>query len=195
MDYYDIDTILAEDQDVPCIFASDVIKLGHLNPLVSRKEIRKGTKISLPFWLVKELKSKGYITTETPKMFTESYRQALTADSTVVNLHDWNPYFFQFGMEFTKLVSVDNEEAIQMATSLLTAFGERYRRVMDISQNAMEEDTSTLTRNLDMLERKLFEAGHVADKEFSTWQRRNLDQIKMAVSMEVASGKKRKRGN
>lgn len=83
---------------------------------------------------------------------------------------------------------------------------------MDISQNAMEEDTSTLTRNLDMLERKLFEAGHVADKEFSTWQRRrfafsycaknfvviisySLDQIKMAVSMEVASGKKRKRGN
>lgn len=48
----------------------------------------------------------------------------------------------------------------------------RYTRVMDMSQNAVDEDTSMLTGGLDALERRLFAAGHRADKEYTKWLRR-----------------------
>lgn len=43
---------------------------------------------------------------------------------------------------------------------------------MDMSQNAVDEDTSQLTGGLDALERRLFSAGHRADKEYTKWKRR-----------------------
>lgn len=41
-----------------------------------------------------------------------------------------------------------------------------------MSQNAVDEDTSLYTSGLDALERRLFEAGHRADKEYTKWLRR-----------------------
>mmetsp|Transcript_143196 Transcript_143196/g.202499 ORF Transcript_143196/g.202499 Transcript_143196/m.202499 type:complete len:95 (+) Transcript_143196:1-285(+) len=76
---------------------------------------------------------------------------------------------------------------------LLDAFGARYTLVMDMSQNALDEDTSGLTGGLDALERRLFNAGHKADKEYTKWKRRGLDKINVAVSVEAAT-RKRKRG-
>ena len=48
----------------------------------------------------------------------------------------------------------------------------RYTEVMDMSQNAVDEDTSKYTRKLDAMELKLFRTGHIADKEFTKWKRR-----------------------
>lgn len=73
------------------------------------------------------------------------YRQTLKADAKVPNLFEWNEFFFEFGMEYSKLRR-DGE----MAELLVDAFGSRYTRVMDLSQNAVDEDMSELTRNLDV---------------------------------------------
>ena len=32
MSYYDIDDIMAEEQNVPCVLKNDIIKLGHFDP-------------------------------------------------------------------------------------------------------------------------------------------------------------------
>lgn len=57
--------------------------------------------------------------------YTLPYRQSLTADAAVVNLYDWNPFYFDFGMMFVKLVAESDEEARPVSQSLLDAFGER----------------------------------------------------------------------
>ena len=58
---------------------------------------------------------------------------------------------------------------------------------MDMSQNAVNEDTTALTRNLDMLERKLFTAGNGADKAFNAWRRRRY-VLPPPRTVRVASG-------
>ena len=59
--------------------------------------------------------------------------------------------------------------------------------MMDMSQNAVNEDTTALTRNLDMLERKLFTAGNGADKAFNAWRRRRY-VLPPPRTVRVASG-------
>jgi ElaB/YqjD/DUF883 family membrane-anchored ribosome-binding protein len=70
-----------------------------------------------------------------------------------------------------------------------------YRKVMDMSQNAVDEDTTDLTKKLDNLERRLFASGHVADKEFTKWRRRKLDKITEAISVQVSRKRKRPGAN
>jgi len=196
--YYDIDAILAEEQSVPCVVQHDIAKLGHFNPNGQQQgDLAAGTELGMPLWLVRTmLTAKGTLLKATcPKIFTDPYRQALEADSAVVNLFDWNPYYFDFGMEFVNMMAKSSKDAdytIDVANSLFEAFSERYRRLMDMSQNAVNEDTTALTRNLDMLERKLFTAGNGADKAFNAWRRRRHDLITTAVSVDAAT-RKRKR--
>lgn len=193
MSYYDIDDIMAEEQAVPCQFQNNIIKLGHFDPHGTNPDLVKGSKMKLPLWMTKHLKEKKFVEVSFPKVYTLSYRQALTADSTVINLFDWNPFYFDFGMSFVKLVAASDEDARPVSQALLDAFGERYRRVMDYSQNAVDEDTTELTKNLDTLERKLFEAGNIADKEFTKWRRRRLMKISTATAIDAAARKRQRR--
>lgn len=193
MSYFDIDDIMAEEQGVPCQIKTNILKLGHFDSDSANPDLQAGAKLKLPLWLTAQLLPRSFVEIKFPLVYTLPYRQSLTADSTVVNLHDWNPFYFDFGMAFVKLVAQSDEEARPVAQSLLEAFGERYRRVMDYSQNAVDEDTSELTKRLDALERKLFAAGHVADKEFTKWRRRRLVKITTAVAVDAASRKKQRR--
>ena len=63
--------------------------------------------MNMPLWLTKHLKEKKFVEVSFPKVYTLSYRQALTADATVINLFDWNPFYFDFGMAFVKLVAAE----------------------------------------------------------------------------------------
>ncbi|XP_018431137.1 PREDICTED: DNA replication complex GINS protein PSF3 [Nanorana parkeri] len=66
----------------------------------------------------------------------------------------------------------------------------RFRRIMDSSQNAYNEDTSGLVARLDELERALFRAGQRGLNTFQNWERGQAGQI--TASSLVQSYKKRK---
>lgn len=76
-----------------------------------------------------------------------------------------------------------------MSPSSQTFIG-RFRRIMDSSQNAYNEDTSGLVARLDELERLLFRAGQGGLNAFQNWERGQASQIK--ASSLVQSYKKRK---
>lgn len=65
--YYDINAILSEQQTVPTELATDLIKLGHFDANQDGPDLRKGTKIDLPFWLVQG-GLQSYATVHTPKV-------------------------------------------------------------------------------------------------------------------------------
>ncbi|KAL0155733.1 hypothetical protein M9458_049996, partial [Cirrhinus mrigala] len=50
----------------------------------------------------------------------------------------------------------------------------RFRRTMDSSQNAYNEDTSALVDRLDCLERSLFKAGQSGLNSFQLWEKGRL---------------------
>jgi hypothetical protein len=205
MAYYSIDDILTEQETVPVQMTTDIIKLGHLDPNTDNPDLPAKTKIELPMWLV------GAVTRENqkmlngrpgnglplfdvkvPKVFTKPYCEALNADATVVNLAEWNEHFYEFGMRFAKLRS--DPSSGDLTITLQDCFNARYRRVMDASQNAISEDTSELTKSYDQLEKALFLAGHVSDREYTDWKRRRADKISTAMSLESARRKRRKTG-
>lgn len=66
----------------------------------------------------------------------------------------------------------------------------RFRRTMDSSQNAYNEDTSVLLERLDCLERVLFRSGQNGLNAFQLWERGRASQL--TASSLVTNYRKRK---
>lgn len=43
--YYDIETILGEEERVPCVFTLDAMGMGTLDPTTSDEDLRQGAKV------------------------------------------------------------------------------------------------------------------------------------------------------
>lgn len=69
-------------------------------------------------------------------------------------------------------------------------FVARFRRIMDSSQNAYNEDTSALVARLDQLERALFQVGQKGLNDFQSWEKGQASQI-TASSLVQNYGKRK----
>ncbi|KFV65622.1 DNA replication complex GINS protein PSF3, partial [Dryobates pubescens] len=141
----------------------------------------QGSKLEIPLWLAKGLhdSKRRIISVELPKIYKEAWRTVFSADANVVDLHKMGPYYYGFG---SQLLNFDNTENPQIAQKLLFAaalqtFIGRFRRIMDSSQNAYNEDTSALLARLDELERALFRAGQKGLHDFQCWEKGQAAQI------------------
>ncbi|KAM6224615.1 DNA replication complex GINS protein PSF3 isoform 3-T3 [Rhynchocyon petersi] len=74
--------------------------------------------------------------------------------------------------------------------TILQTFIGRFRRIMDSSQNAYNEDTSALVARLDEMERGLFQTGQKGLNDFQCWEKGQASQI--TASSLVQNYKKRK---
>ena len=54
--YLDIDSILMEQELVPCSFIKDVNGMGYLDSSTRNVDLAEGTKLDLPIWLAGTLK-------------------------------------------------------------------------------------------------------------------------------------------
>lgn len=66
----------------------------------------------------------------------------------------------------------------------------RFRRTMDCSQNAYNEDTSVLLERLDSLEKALFASGQSGLNGFQSWERGQASRL--TASSLVLNYRKRK---
>lgn len=73
--------------------------IGNLNPSTVDKDLKAGTNLELPTWLVQEMSSgrQPIVAPELPKIYKESYREILKADPSAVDLHKLNLYFYELG--------------------------------------------------------------------------------------------------
>ncbi|XP_014112593.1 PREDICTED: DNA replication complex GINS protein PSF3 isoform X2 [Pseudopodoces humilis] len=76
------------------------------------------------------------------------------------------------------------------AESVPETFIARFRRIMDSSQNAYNEDTSVLVARLDELERALFQVGQKGLNDFQGWEKGQASQI-TASSLVQNYGKRK----
>ena len=91
---------------------------GYLDTSNESDDLRPGTKLELPFWLARSLcgRRRTIVTVELPKQYKEGYREILSADASVVDLHKLGPYFYKFGSELLKFELPDTPD---IAKSLL----------------------------------------------------------------------------
>ncbi|XP_076267902.1 DNA replication complex GINS protein Psf3 isoform X1 [Rhynchophorus ferrugineus] len=184
--YFSIDDILATQERTPCKFLQNVPRMGKLNPSTDEKDLKAGTELELPLWLVLDASAgrQMIVAPELPKIYREAYREILKADATAVDLHKFNLYFYELG-SYVKYF--DRREDVH--NILLHTFITRFRFIMDLANNA--DSDPTVQNRLDMLERRLFKSGHIARTKLNTWLLDSGAPLK-AANM-VTNHRKRKR--
>ncbi|XP_050398039.1 DNA replication complex GINS protein PSF3 [Patella vulgata] len=188
--YFNIDGILATQEKIPCKVELPIYRLGYLDSSSDSDDLLPGTKLELPYWMARGLCSRRrqIVSIEMPKQYREGYREILTADATVVDLHQLGPYFYSFG---TDLLNFDHPEVNDIAKCLIKTMQTRIRTIMDSSQNSFKLDTSNITSKLDEMEKHLFNAGQHGLIEFQKWETRETE--KLVTSEMVKKHRKRKR--
>jgi GINS complex subunit 3 len=124
--YLDFDTILCEEERVPCTFLLDAAYLGHLHPTVTEVDLPKGTELELPLWLAQSLKDKNMVELMLPKHFRSRMRDALSAGASSVDLRESSFYFYDVGIRLSRLLRDED-----LLRTLRRAFcGERFRDLL-----------------------------------------------------------------
>ena len=88
--YYDIDSILAEEELVPCTTLFDFSYLAHLDPDGAagpqQHQLPEGTRIKLPLWAVYKWAMMGFVRLSLPRHFQRKSRERIEAEPAEVDL-------------------------------------------------------------------------------------------------------------
>jgi len=150
--YYEIDDIIAEAENIPCLFNIDAVKLGYLDDAGNEDDLAKDTRIELPYWLTQVLTTRNMVTVELPKCFTPRFKTALLADPAVVDLRDRQEFFYELG---TKLSTLSRDPEI--SDMLQKTLSVRYLEILKRHTSWRSMDFTSFTSRLANMEAKLFQ--------------------------------------
>ncbi|XP_048828723.1 DNA replication complex GINS protein PSF3 [Brienomyrus brachyistius] len=187
--FLSLDDILLSHEKLPCMTETAFPRLGFLEKSSDTRDIPEGVKMEMPLWLAKGLyeHKRRTLAVQLPKVYRQGWRTVFGADPTVVDLHKMGPYYYGLG---SQLLHFDSPENTEIAQTVLQTFIGRFRRTMDSSQNAYNEDTSLLVERLDGLERALFQAGQSGLNDFQRWEKGHSSHL--TASSLVLNYRKRK---
>ncbi|KAK3809170.1 MAG: hypothetical protein J3Q66DRAFT_353132 [Benniella sp.] len=178
-DYYDIDSILSEDQNIKCVFQRNIPGLSWLEG-GHDEALKAGSRIDIPFWLAREIvdhpEGTVHMDIETPEFFGPKVRNALRADATVVDLPKLCPSFFRFGTHFLQLI----DDPV-LAKVLEEAFKARLQMTMDHTQSGGSSiNSADYLNRLDDTERDLYKAGLESSASVHHWNQQSFGRIRSA---------------
>ncbi|RNA39904.1 DNA replication complex GINS PSF3-like [Brachionus plicatilis] len=192
--YFNIQDIMASQERISCKFEIDVTNMGFLDSSSHDSNIKVGSKLDLPYWLVKAIYNEKFkfVNIDLPKWYKKFYHDILEADACVVDLRKMGPYYYDFGVLLLNLVETDI--GLNIARTLLSCFRSRFRRIMDLSSQTDHRDLYKAISKLDFTETEIYKAGQSDANGFIRWQRREF--CKLLPSIIVTANKnKRKRAD
>ena len=102
------------------------------------------------------------------------------------------PYYYEFGLMAASIMDIDSAKAL--CRSLLRCFRDRFRNIMDLSNQTDHRDLYKSIQRLDATESEIYKAGQTDLIGFLKWQRREF--CKLLPSIIVSANKnKRKRAD
>ena len=107
--FFDIQDIMASQERITCKFEVDVPNMGFLDSSSHDKNLKSGTKLELPFWLVKSVYNDKckFSSIETPKTYKDFTHQILLADPCVVDFRKMGQFYYKFGLMLAQIVEFD----------------------------------------------------------------------------------------
>ncbi|GBG84146.1 hypothetical protein CBR_g38120 [Chara braunii] len=184
-DYYDVEAILAEDERVPVTFTTGATGVGRaLDPSCDDNDLKRGTKVDLPFWMTPMLAARNMITVGIPACFDNRVRKEVQADAGCVDMRQRCSYFYDLGSRLTNMVRDPT-----LGQFILLAFGARYKELLCKAHNASDEEVTRCMKTLSQEELDVFQAGRDSMLEFNRWRARTHAKLEMAPIL----GRKRKR--
>ncbi|OII75758.1 hypothetical protein cand_030030 [Cryptosporidium andersoni] len=103
---WNVDFILMNEVSIPCRLLITQKECGFLsNEFHSQgiNEVNSGEILSLPLWLAKDLYSRGFIDINYPDFLSPKMMNALKTDPCSIDLAQISPYFFEVGIELSKI--------------------------------------------------------------------------------------------
>jgi GINS complex protein len=126
MRHLNIDLILSEDERIPCKFLVEGKNLGHLDSSNMENDLADGARVELPLWLAKSLSELKMVELELPKHYGSKMRDAIMAGAAPINLKDFSHYYFDVGLQLSKI-----KQDLDLQRSLRAAFsGDRFRNLL-----------------------------------------------------------------
>jgi len=153
--YLDVDSILCEEERIPCVFQVDGAGLGFLDSSNDNPNLPAGSRVELPLWMAKTLTQKMMTTMELPKYFERRMRDNIAAGASNINLREFSSYYFEVGMQ----IAAEKKDKDLQDTLRIAFSGDRFRPLMVNSLSSSKEDSADFAHNLTVRELMLFHAG------------------------------------
>ncbi|KAK0498314.1 hypothetical protein EDD18DRAFT_1308579 [Armillaria luteobubalina] len=184
-DYFSIDSILADNQKIQCIFSKKIPDLGHLWG-GSERDIAAQGKYQIPIWMTYIVVYSDWADFNIPTPFGNRVRNALNAEPRSVRLSSLvgaGGLWYGFGKTIMDMLS--DEQANEMSQMLTKTFRERLVEVIDQAQHfaalgpaggggGSTGDTGQAFREgLDGTERELFVLAQESAKRTKKWYEDN----------------------
>ncbi|KAK0467939.1 uncharacterized protein EV420DRAFT_436380 [Desarmillaria tabescens] len=184
-DYFSIDSILADNQKIQCIFSKKIPDLGHLWG-GSERDIAAQGKYQIPIWMAYIVIYSDWADFNIPTPFGNRVRNALNAEPRSVRLSSLvgaGGLWYGFGKTIMDMLS--DEQANEMSQMLTKTFRERLVEVIDQAQHfaalgpaggggGSTGDTAQAFREgLDGTERELFVLAQESAKRTKKWYEDN----------------------
>ncbi|RKP08192.1 DNA replication complex GINS protein psf3 [Thamnocephalis sphaerospora] len=168
-DYYDIDSILADQQRIPCTMNIEGTALGYLdnNP---GEDLPYGSHLELPLWLAQALARSQQVAIDMPKAYGESMRNSMKASTGNIDLQQLGPYYYLFG---TKLLALVDD--MELHHLLAGTFRERVCSIMDYAHSRAGAEQTTMFMRMDNTERTLYQIGRRSVGALRRWSLREPD--------------------
>ncbi|CAH2089685.1 unnamed protein product [Euphydryas editha] len=183
--YLSISDILVTNEKVPCKFLLDLPKMGFLDPSATENDLKAGTNIEIPLWLAESLYTRRppLVSVDLPKIYKETYREILNADSCTVDMHKLGQHFYELGCYIAK-----HDIKGEVSSTLLNTFRQRFKMILSAS---VSTDSINSVQPLSMSERKRTEAAVVTERALSSWLK--IGDCPLTTANMVANHRKRKR--
>ena len=166
--YYDINSILMEEEIIPVSWSLDQKELGYLakkggDPLVSTSrffslqrfypfKLKRNTPVKLPLWAVQQLSDTPDFQCLMPDKYSTSLREHNLADPTNVSLNE-SPFYYQVGKQVASLPYFINDYLIQ---TLFTMWASRYQILLLHSHNYHHSEDKAIIDRLCLEEKESF---------------------------------------
>lgn len=181
--YWDIDDILAEDDNVTVIAMHKGYKLSFLDPNANKteKDLEEGTKTEIPLWLAHRLSVHKFLAVESPLPYREKFKKALLADPTVINLRDKSAYYYERAIRLADIL----EDSGSISEVLPEIFLKRIKGLLKTAQHMPLEESTSFTKKLTNIERHIFESGRDAIINYKMWKDDTSNLINMTNSTRL----------
>jgi len=179
LDYWDVEDILAEQQEVTARASKGIAAGGMLTASSNgavQKDLKEGAKIQIPYWLAQGFVRRNSMELETPNIYGPTAQEDLSRDPTVCRLSDKSLYYFEVGVRIASLLK-DNDLLRRLSDGLL----ERWREVVNLlgkfgvaksSVSALNPGASLFQQTFTLLEQEMYFGGREAESHFKQWTER-----------------------
>lgn len=194
-DYYDIDSILADEITVPCTLEYGCTGVGQIiDPSSDTPSLRPGTQVDLPLWMVPGMAPRRLIKVGMPNIYGNRMRRKIKAGAGCEDLRVRCPYFYTAAARIHAAMAATGDADEAFPDFIMSTFAGRYRDLLTrapVLESAAEY--SSIQSKLTQEELKLFTDAADAVATHENWRANRSASFAAGEKTKLPNGTKRRR--